>query len=97
MSNIEMKWYIEGDKKYIICQDIKTRIEINETNKDLINVKSFFRELIFQSFINDWNKKVVLLDDSINEIIEVKEIINELIKLCNKEMQDNSNHASPDP
>lgn len=92
MNDIEIKWVTEGaGKKYIASEGINKRIEINEENKEIKNAKAFFREIIYQSFLNKWNKKIVLVDDQDNEVAEVKTIINELIQLCNSEMEAKNN------
>lgn len=86
MEYIELKWVNENGNKFILSDEINTRIEINETNKEIKNAKAFFREIIYLSFLNNWHKKIVLLDDPDNEIPEVKSVINELIELCNNEL-----------
>jgi len=92
MTNVEIKWYTEDSgKKYIVSEGINTRIEINEENKEIKNAKAFFREIIYLSFLNDWKKKIVLVEDKDNEIAEVKNIISELIQLCNSEIEEKNN------
>lgn len=87
MNEIEIKWVMEAGKKYITFEAIGNRIEINEDNKEIKNAKAFFREIIYQCFLNDCNNRIILVDDEDNEISEVKTIINELIQLCNKEIE----------
>lgn len=87
MDEIKIKWVTETGKKYITLEGISNRIEIDEENKEIKNAKAFFREIIYQSFLNNWNNKIILVDDQDNEIAEVKIIINELIKLCNDEIE----------
>ena len=92
MNDIEIKWVAEElGKKYITSDGISKRIEINEENKEIKNAKAFFREIIYLSFLNNWNKKIVLVGDQDNEITEVKTIINELINLCNSEIEGKNN------
>ncbi len=87
MENIEIKWYKdENGKKYLVSSGISKKIDINEDIKEIKNAKAFFREIIYQSFLNNWSKKILLVDDSENEVAEVKTIINELIELCNNEI-----------
>lgn len=88
MNDIEIKWITEeSGKKYIIADGISTRIEINEENKEIKNAKAFFREIIYQSYLNNWEKKIILISDQDNEIAEVNPIINELISICNSEIE----------
>jgi len=92
MNDIEIKWVTEETgKKYIASEGITKRIEINEENKEIKNAKAFFREIIYLSFLNEWNRKIVLVDDHDNEVADVKTIINELIQLCNSEMEAKNN------
>lgn len=92
MNDIEIKWVTEETgKKYIASEGISKRIEIDEENKEIKNAKAFFREIIYISFLNKWNKKIVLVNDQDNEVAEVKKIINELIQLCNSEMEATNN------
>ncbi len=90
MNDIKIKWFTdETGKKYIISEGISKRIEIDEENKEIKNAKAFFREIIFHSFTNQWNRKIILVDDQENEVAEVKTIIDELIQLCNNELEAN--------
>jgi len=87
MNDIEIKW--EQQEATIIkltAEGIDASIEVNENSKDIKNVKTFFREILFKAYINDWNKKIVLCSSDI-EINEVSVLINEIIDLCNKEMK----------
>lgn len=92
MNDLEIKWVTEETgKKYIFSEEISNRIEINEDNKEVKNAKAFFREIIYLSYLNEWDKKIVLVDDQDNEVAEVKTIIKELIQLCNSEMEVDKN------
>lgn len=88
MNNIEIKWITdELGKKYISADGINTRIEINEENKEIKYAKAFFREIIYQSYLNNWEKRIVLISDQDNGVVEVNSIINELISICNNEIE----------
>ncbi|MGI6422891.1 MAG: hypothetical protein ACOX0N_11955 [Syntrophomonadaceae bacterium] len=88
MNNIEIKWITdESGKKYISADGINTRIEINEENKEIKYAKAFFREIIYQSYLNNWEKRIVLISDQDNGVVEVNSIINELICICNNEIE----------
>jgi hypothetical protein len=92
MNDIEIKWVVdETGKKYITSEGISTHIEINEENKEIRNAKAFFREIIYLSFLNGWNKRIVFVEDQDNEVAEVKTIINELIQICNNEINAKNN------
>ncbi len=87
MNDIEIKW--EQQEATIIkltAEGIDASIEVNENSKDIKNVKTFFREILFKAYINDWDKQIVLCSSDI-EINEVSVLINEIIDLCNKEMK----------
>jgi hypothetical protein len=94
MDKIEIKWHNEGDKKYLIADGIECRIEIDVINKEVKNAKKFFREIIYLSFLNNWNKKIELIEDFENEIQEVKTLINDLVDVCNYELHAHSNTDS---
>lgn len=87
MNSIELKW---GRKETgilkIIADGIDTSIEINEESKDIKNIKSFFREILFKAYIKNEGTKIILNSSDI-EIDEVKSLINDLIALCNDEMK----------
>jgi hypothetical protein len=88
MNEIELKWATaDGGKKFITTEGINMDFEIDENNKEIKNAKAFFREIIYMSFLNDTYKKIVLVDDTDNELSEVKTIINELIHVCNDELE----------
>ena len=93
MKDIEIKWCVEDGKRYLISDDIDTRIEIDENNKEIRQAKSFFREIIYQSFLDNQTQRIVLLEDKDAEIEEVKVIINELVELCNSDIK---GHVSND-
>lgn len=87
MPDIEIKWITnEEGKKFIVSDIVNSKIEINEENKEIQNAKAFFREIIYQSFLHEWNRKIILVDDPANEINEVKPILKELIEICNDEI-----------
>lgn len=88
MSNIEIKWDANDGKKYIFSEEIIEKIEIDEDNKEIKNAKAFFREIIYQSYLKDWDKQLVLVEDQQIEIAEVCPIINELINICNSQVGD---------
>lgn len=87
MSNIELKWIKNGDERTLEAQDITTKIEIDEKNKEIKNAKEFFREIIFMNYYKDWDKKIELISNEKVEIGKVKMLINELITICNTELE----------
>lgn len=87
MNNIELKWEKdESDIIKIVADKIDSVIEINVLNKEIKNLKTFFREILFKSFINNIDTQIVLSSSDI-EIKEAKLLIDELITLCNAEMK----------
>ena len=88
MSNIFLVWAIDTNgKKIVTAENIIQKIEINEDNKEVKYVKAFFREIIYQSYLNNWDKRIVLKDNLDIEIAEVKVILNQLIDICNQELK----------
>ncbi len=88
MHDISLEWDVnEQGKKIIKSQGINHYIEINEDNKEVKNAKAFFREIIYQSFLNNWDRTIVLSNNEEIEITEVNDILTELVMLCNTELK----------
>ncbi|MCP4181136.1 MAG: hypothetical protein GY756_25505 [bacterium] len=87
MSYIELKWQNNDGAISIFSDNINSIIEIDEQNKQLKNVKQFFREILFNYHYNNWDKEIKLLENEDVAISEVKPIINDLIDTCNKELE----------
>ncbi len=87
MNNIEIKWeQQEANIIKLTSEGIDSFIEVNKEAKDIKNIKTFFREILFKAYVNDWDKQIVLASNDI-EINEVTVLLNELIDLCNEEMK----------
>lgn len=86
MDNLIVRWISDNGKTFIASDGIDKKIEICEESKEIKNAKEFFREIIFNYFMNDCNKIIVLEDNSELQINEVRPIINELIKHCNDQL-----------
>lgn len=84
----KLKWYNEDDKKFIICDGIIKRIEIDENTKEIKNAKSFFREIIYKLYLNKLTCEIELEDSPIT-VHEVEPIIKDLIKICNDKISNN--------
>lgn len=84
--NIRIRWLTENGKKYLYSDMTDIRIEIDEEKKEIKNAKAFFRELAYKIFLNDLYKPIVLEENQDIEIPEVKQIIEELIEICNSEL-----------
>ncbi|SHJ13133.1 hypothetical protein [Thermoclostridium caenicola] len=84
--NIRIRWLTENGKKYLDSDMTDIRIEIDEEKKEIKNAKAFFRELAYNIFLNDLYKPIVLEENQDIEIPEVKQIIEELIEICNSEL-----------
>lgn len=89
MANLEIKWGIDEQtgKKYLTSDVINQHIEINEDTKEIKKTKAFFRQIVFYYFLNDCDDKIILVDNDDLEIVEVKTIINEIIDVCNAEIE----------
>ena len=86
MDTLELKWKNENGIICIYSDEITAKIEVDEQNKQLKNVKALFREIIFKSYYNDWKKIISFVEDEM-AIPEIKEIINGLIDVCNTELK----------
>lgn len=87
MNNIELKWEKqESGNLKIIADEIGSCIVINEATKDIENIKTFFREILFKAYTKGEYTQIVLNSNEI-EIPEVKSLIVEIIDLCNEEMK----------
>lgn len=84
--NIRIRWLTENGKKYLDSDMTDIRIEIDEEKKEIKNAKAFFRELAYNIFLNVLYKPIVLEENQDIEIPEVKQIIEELIEICNSEL-----------
>lgn len=87
MDYIELKWGQKTGATIISSDDIDQIIEIDDQNKEIKNIKSFFREIVFKSFLNDWTKDIKLISSDTLEIKEVNIIIEDLITICNDELR----------
>lgn len=87
IETIGLKWVKNGSLRTIEAQDITTKIEIDDQKKEVKNAKKFFREIIFNVFYNDWDKKIELIDNEELEVAEIKALIIELVNLCNEELE----------
>ncbi len=87
MDNIIIEWGItESGQKFISTSITDLKIEISSTNKEIKNAKSFFRDLLYISYISNWSPTITLEDNPEIEIEELKPIINDLINICNEEL-----------
>ncbi len=86
MSNLELNWKHEDGKISIIAKDVKSIITIDDNTKQIDGVRKFFQEVIFLYFIDEVYDEITLKDDDTCEIVEVKEMINEIIVEVNKHL-----------
>lgn len=87
METIKLKWVKNANKITIEADDVTTKIEIDDVKKEVQNAKKFFREAIFSIFYNNWDKRIELIDNEDLEINEIKVLINELVAICNDEIE----------
>lgn len=94
MNEIELKWGVDGENKYIAADGITSTITVNISTNQISNAKTFFREIIYHSFLNDWDTHIVFKENQENQESDATNIIKELVELCNIEFQSIKNDTS---